>query len=226
MSKVFAVVTSTRADYGLLVPLLRALSHADGIVYRLIVTGTHLSEQHSLTKNQIYKDDYVVAEEVPCLADRGEEPTTAVTASRALYRIASVFSRIQPDAVILPGDRYEIMASAIAASLCRIPIVHLHGGEVTEGAYDEGFRHAISKLSHIHLTATEEYRVPLKNSFRKLTKWRCVPRSFAPAVHTCLNFFLMQGGLSTCRHAQAGKSGAILSDWRCVPRSFAPAVRT
>lgn len=158
MNKVFAVVTSTRADYGLLVPMLRALSRADGIDYRLIVTGTHLSEQHGLTKNQIYEDDFVVTDEVPCLADRGEEPATAVTASRALYRMAGVFSRIQPDAVILPGDRYEIMASAIAASLCRIPIVHLHGGEVTEGSYDEGFRHAISKLSHIHLTAAEEYR--------------------------------------------------------------------
>lgn len=153
-----AAVTSTRADYGLLRPLLLALQADPRFHLRLLITGTHLSPQFGMTWQAIADDGLPVDE----LMDVGINANSAADNTDVMSRCVSLFGRVfavrKPDLLILLGDRYEIFAIAAAATLHNIPIAHLHGGEVTEGASDDVFRHAISKMSHIHFVSTEMHR--------------------------------------------------------------------
>ena len=154
-----AVVTGTRAEYGLLRGVLEEVSSHPDLDLRLIVTGAHLAEAFGATRSEIDADGYRVDEAVEILEGDDDSPLAiSAAAGRAVSGIAAALDRIRPDLVVLLGDRYEILAAAFAALLIGIPVAHIAGGELTEGASDDSMRHAITKLSHLHFTAAESYR--------------------------------------------------------------------
>ncbi|WP_417821478.1 UDP-N-acetylglucosamine 2-epimerase [Terasakiella sp.] len=156
--KKICVVTGTRAEYGLLSNLMSLLRNSPDFTLQLIVTGTHLSQKHGMTVNEIVADGYKIDEQV-FLPFSGDTPlNTALMAAQALDGIAHAYSRLAPDLVILLGDRYEIASAAFAALYLQIPIAHIHGGERSEGVIDEAIRHSITKTANLHFTATELYR--------------------------------------------------------------------
>lgn len=150
-------ITSTRADYGLLRPLLRELASTKEIQLGLLVTGTHLSSSHGFTKSEIVKDGFPIVAEIPIFSDDDSAFSTVLASSKATSGIGKYLSEHTPDLVIVLGDRFEILGAVQAAFLLRIPILHLYGGELTTGALDDSIRHAITKLSHIHCVSAEEY---------------------------------------------------------------------
>lgn len=152
------VVTGSRAEYGLLAGLMRAIAADPLLRLQLLVTGSHLSERFGMTVAAIEADGFIPDARV----DLGLGDDSPVGVARAmaagLAGMAEAFTRLCPDLVVVLGDRYEILAAAQAAMLNRIPIAHLHGGEASEGAMDEVIRHALTKLSHLHFAAAESYR--------------------------------------------------------------------
>ena len=152
-----AVATSTRAEWGLLRPFCVALEKL-GLEVRVVATGTHLSHAFGDTWRAIEEDGFSIDERIPILVDSDDALGESKTMSLALAGTAAYLNRLRPDALLLLGDRYEMLAIAEAAFLLHIPIIHVHGGEVTEGAADDAIRHCITKLSSLHLTCTEEYR--------------------------------------------------------------------
>lgn len=140
------VVTSGRADYGLLAPIVRALQAEPGLEPRLVATGAHLDPEFGETVRQIEADGLPLAARIPW----GPGPA-ADRAGRVLSGLAAFLTADRPDVVLLVGDRFEILAAAQAAALAGVPVAHLGGGDVSEGAMDDAFRHAITKLSHLHL---------------------------------------------------------------------------
>ncbi len=158
MTRRIAVVTGTRADYGLLYWLIHGLHVEETFALQLIVTGMHLMPEFGRTVDVIERDRFPIAAKVD-LALRSDAPGDVARAvGRGTMGFANALERLQPDLVVILGDRFEALAAATAAFTLSIPIAHIHGGEVTEGALDEGFRHAITKLSHLHFTAAEPYR--------------------------------------------------------------------
>jgi UDP-hydrolysing UDP-N-acetyl-D-glucosamine 2-epimerase len=156
--KTIAVVTGSRADYGLQYWLIDAIHRDAGLTLQLIVTGSHLAEQFGRTVDQIRADGFPIAVEVPMIASGDSEWAMARSTGEGVIGMADAFRQLQPDLVVMPGDRFEILAAATAAMLMGIPIAHLHGGEVTEGAVDESIRHAVSKMASIHFVSAEPYR--------------------------------------------------------------------
>ncbi|MCI6649824.1 MAG: UDP-N-acetylglucosamine 2-epimerase [Lachnospiraceae bacterium] len=156
--KKIAVVTSTRADYGILTPLVRKIYKDTRFELELLVTGTHLSEKYGNTQDEIIKDGFPVAHRIQILEDGNTPYDISLTMANAIKGFAEVFRDDRPDIVIILGDRTEILAVASAAMNEQIPIAHLHGGEITEGAVDDCVRHAITKMSYLHFTSTEVYR--------------------------------------------------------------------
>ncbi|MCX7548856.1 UDP-N-acetylglucosamine 2-epimerase [Xanthomarina sp. F1114] len=156
--KNICVVTGTRAEYGLLKPLLDLITKSISLNLQLLVTGAHLSPEFGLTYKSIEADGFSIDEKIEMLLS--SDTATSIVKSMGLGMIsyADAFERLKPDAIVILGDRYEMLAIASAASVYKIPLVHLHGGEITEGAYDDAFRHAITKLSHLHFTSTEDHR--------------------------------------------------------------------
>ncbi|UFJ40051.1 UDP-N-acetylglucosamine 2-epimerase [Brevibacillus humidisoli] len=152
------VVTGTRAEYGLLYWLMKEIQDDPDLELQMVVTGMHLSPEFGLTYRTIVEDGFTIHEKVEMLLS--SDTPVAITTSIGLGTIgfAVAFDRLQPNIVVLLGDRYEILAAAQAALVARIPIAHLHGGETTEGAIDEAIRHAVTKMSHFHFVSTEEYR--------------------------------------------------------------------
>ena len=157
MKKV-AVVTATRAEYGILRPLIFRLKEEQEICLQVIATGTHLSEKYGNTQVEIEKDGINIFRKIPILEEGNTAYDISCTMANALRNFALYFKEEQPDLVIVLGDRTELLGICAAAMNERIPIAHLHGGEVTEGAVDDCIRHAITKMSYLHFPATEEYR--------------------------------------------------------------------
>lgn len=153
-----AVITGTRADYGLLYWLIHDLHHAEDISLQLVVTGMHLMTEFGHTVDVIERDGFPVAARVDLQLSSDSPQAVARAMGVGMIGFADALSRLAPDMVVILGDRFEMLAAASAAFTLRIPIAHIHGGEVTEGALDEGFRHAITKLSAVHFTAAETYR--------------------------------------------------------------------
>lgn len=153
-----AIVTGSRAEYGLLYWLINRIHRDEGVNLQLIVTGTHLSPEFGMTIKEIIKDGFPVAERVEMLLSSDSEAATSISTGLALMGFAKAYERLMPHIVVVLGDRFEIFAAAAAAIPFRIPVAHIHGGEVTEGSMDELFRHAITKMSYLHFTSTEEYR--------------------------------------------------------------------
>ena len=157
MKKV-CIVTGTRAEYGLLRTLIKKIDNDNDLELQLVVTGMHLSPEFGLTYQEIEQDGFMITERNEMLLS--SDTPNGITKSVGLGTIgfADIFTRIAPDMVVILGDRYEALAAAIAAMIHRIPIAHIHGGELTEGLIDESIRHAITKMSMLHFTTTEEYR--------------------------------------------------------------------
>ena len=153
-----AVFTGSRAEYGLLRHLIAAIAADPGFKLQLIVSGSHLSASHGHTLAEIEDDGHQPAALVPLALDHTPPPSMAALSAEALAGVAQALERLQPELLILLGDRYEAFAAAVAAHLMGIPVVHLHGGETTQGAVDDRLRHAITQLSTWHFTAAEPYR--------------------------------------------------------------------
>lgn len=152
------VVTGTRAEYGIFRPLLERLASDSDFDLALFVTGMHLSERFGATVAEIERDGYAIAARIPIdLDDDSEAGVTAATAA-ALAGFGRALAADRPDLLLVLGDRTEVLAAATAALIARVPVAHLHGGELTEGALDDAVRHAVTKMSWLHLTATEGYR--------------------------------------------------------------------
>ena len=156
--KKICVVTGTRAEYGLLTPLMKGIVENSHLELQLVVTGMHLSPEFGNTKELIQKDGFHINEEVEILLSSDTSIGISKSMGLALISFSEVFNRLKPDMIVLLGDRYEAFAVAAAASVAKIPIAHIHGGETTEGAFDEAFRHSITKMSWLHFTSTDEYR--------------------------------------------------------------------
>ena len=152
-----AFFTSTRAEYGLLRPLMAEVASRPGLTMQVIVSGTHLSEAYGATWHEIATDGFPIDAHVEMTVAEDDAEGVALSAAQVLSGVASALARLKPDVLILLGDRYELLAAAQAAVLARVPIAHIHGGEATEGAIDESIRHAITKLSHWHFAAAEPY---------------------------------------------------------------------
>lgn len=156
--KKICVFTGTRAEYGLLRPVIQRLSCSAEIDFRLIVSGSHLSASRGYTEQQILDDGFTDFERVEILLDSDSDVSVCSAMALGLLRYGDVLTRISPELVMILGDRFEALAFAASATICRIPIAHIHGGELTVGAIDDAFRHAITKMSHLHFAATEKYR--------------------------------------------------------------------
>jgi UDP-hydrolysing UDP-N-acetyl-D-glucosamine 2-epimerase len=152
------IATGTRAEYGLLKPLIEKISADDEFTLQLLVTGAHLSPEFGLTYRQIESDGYRIDVKVEMLLS--SDTAEGITKSMGLGMIgyADAFKQLSPDLLVILGDRYEMLAVASTALIFRIPVAHIHGGELTEGAYDDAIRHAITKMSALHFTSTEAYR--------------------------------------------------------------------
>lgn len=156
MKKV-CVVTGTRAEYGLLYWLMKEIEADVELELQIIVTGMHLSPEFGLTYKEIEKE-FTITKKIEMLLS--SDTSVGISKSMGLAQIsfAESFEELRPDIIVVLGDRYEIFSAVSAAMIARIPIAHLHGGETTEGAFDEAMRHSITKMSHLHFTAAEEYR--------------------------------------------------------------------
>lgn len=145
-----AVLTASRAEYGLLRPVIEALSAEPGWQVPLIVSGGHLAPSQGLTVREIEADGWPIAHRVPMLVEGDTPDALARSLALATIGLSDALAALQPDLLLLLGDRYELLAAAQAALLHRVPLVHLAGGDTSEGAYDESIRHALSKLAHVH----------------------------------------------------------------------------
>lgn len=151
------VFTGTRAEYGHLYWLLKDIDQNEKIELQLLVSGAHLSPEFGSTYQVIEKDGFHINEKVEMLLSSDTPLSIAKSVGLGCMGYAEAFSRMQPDCVLILGDRYEALAAAQAAFFLRIPVAHLHGGEITEGAYDDPIRHCITKLSTFHFVANESY---------------------------------------------------------------------
>ncbi|MGF1762547.1 UDP-N-acetylglucosamine 2-epimerase [Aliivibrio kagoshimensis] len=158
MDKKVAVFTGTRAEYGLLFWLLKDIQSDSQLQLQLLVSGMHLSPEFGETYQQIENDGFVIDEKIEILLSSDSAVGTAKSMGLGVLGFSDALSRLKPDVLVILGDRFEALAAAQTAMIMRIPIVHLHGGEITEGAYDDAIRHAITKLSYLHGTSTEAYR--------------------------------------------------------------------
>lgn len=156
-NRIICVVTGTRADYGLLQGLMKEIQADAELQLQIIATGMHLSQQFGLTYREIEQDGFKINEKLEILLSSDTPTAVAKSVGLATIGFADAFNRLQPDVLVILGDRTEALAAAQAAMIARIPIAHLHGGEITEGAIDESIRHSITKMSHLHFVAADTY---------------------------------------------------------------------
>lgn len=150
-------VTGTRADYGIMAPLMRAIADSGEAVLQIVATNMHLSPEYGMTVDEIVADGFVVDRRVESLLSADSPSATVKSMGLTQIGLADAFAELRPDLLVILGDRYEMLAAASAALIFRIPVAHLYGGETTEGAYDDCIRHAITKLSTLHFTSTSLY---------------------------------------------------------------------
>jgi GDP/UDP-N,N'-diacetylbacillosamine 2-epimerase (hydrolysing) len=158
MNRKICVVTGSRADYGLLRSVMQGIKNDPNLIIQVIVTGMHLSPTFGLTYKEIESDGFFIDEKVEVITELDTPEEISQSIAKGIIGCAKAFNRLEPDLVLLLGDRYEIFSAAIAAHVALIPIAHIHGGELTGGALDEAFRHSISKMSSLHFVAAEEYK--------------------------------------------------------------------
>ena len=156
--KKVCVITGSRAEYGLLKNLLFLIKKERLFKLQLVVTGTHLAKKYGFTVREIIEDKFKINNKIDLKLRKDDTFSISNSMSLGLSRFVKVFEKNKPDIIILLGDRYEIFTACIAATLCKVPVGHIHGGEITKASLDEAFRHSISKMSHLHFTATNEYK--------------------------------------------------------------------
>ena len=152
------VITGSRAEYGLLSGLMHAIKEDESLELQVIATNMHLSPEFGLTYKEIERDGFFINKKVEMLLSSDTANATTKSVGLATIGFADAYEDLQPDLIVVLGDRFEILAAVSAALFYKIPVAHLHGGEITEGAYDDCIRHAITKMSHLHFTSTEAYR--------------------------------------------------------------------
>jgi UDP-hydrolysing UDP-N-acetyl-D-glucosamine 2-epimerase len=189
--KSVGVVTTSRADYGIYRPVLRAMRHEKAIDLRLFVSGMHLSPSFGMTVDEIEDDAFRIQERIPTLMASDEPQGVANSMGMGLVGFSSAFERWKPDVLIVLGDRFEMYPAAVAALPFRIPVAHIHGGELTLGAIDDALRHSLTKLSHLHFAATEEYARRIRQMGEE--SWR-VHVSGAPSLDNLAGVDLMSDG--------------------------------
>ena len=155
--KKICIVTGTRAEYGLLYWLMKEIEYSKELRLQLIVTGMHLSPEFGLTYKEIEKE-FKIDKKIEMLMSSDTHIGISKSMGLAQISFSETYTDLEPDLIVLLGDRYEIFSAASAAMIANIPIAHLHGGETTEGAFDESIRHSITKMSYLHFTATDEYK--------------------------------------------------------------------
>ena len=156
--KKICVITGTRAEYGLLSKLMKRIDDCPDMQLQIIATNMHLSPEFGLTYREIEADGFHIDKKVEMLLSSDTRNATTKSLGLGIIGFADAFEDLAPDMVVILGDRYEMLGAASAALLYGIPIAHISGGDVTEGAYDDAIRHSISKMSHLHFTSAEEYR--------------------------------------------------------------------
>ncbi len=157
MKRKICIVTGSRAEYGLLYQLLKGIQKADALELQLVVTGAHLSPDFGNTYREIENDGFEIARKVEMLLSSDTPSAITKATGMGMMGFADAFEDLQPNILIVLGDRFEIMSAALAATFARIPIAHIHGGETTTGAFDEAIRHSITKMSYLHFVAADEY---------------------------------------------------------------------
>lgn len=157
MKRKICVITGTRAEYGLLRWLMRDIQQESKLQLQLIVTGMHLSPEFGHTYSEIEDDGFEIDRKVEMLVSSDSDVGVAKSMGLALTGLSDALNQLSPDLIVVLGDRYEIFSAVATALVMRIPVAHLHGGELTEGAFDDAFRHSITKMSQLHFVATEEY---------------------------------------------------------------------
>jgi UDP-hydrolysing UDP-N-acetyl-D-glucosamine 2-epimerase len=178
-NRLIALVTVGRSDYSIYKPILRALAARNDLRYGLLVSGGHLSAEQGSTVRNIETDGEPILERIPMLLDADDPPSIAASMGLGTTGFGRALGRVRPHILVVLGDRFEMHAAAAAAVPFAIPIAHLHGGEITEGAIDERFRHSLTKLSHLHFVSTE----PAARRIIQMGEesWRVV-RSGAPGL--------------------------------------------
>jgi UDP-hydrolysing UDP-N-acetyl-D-glucosamine 2-epimerase len=182
------VVTGSRAEYGLFYPILIKIRDSNKLELQLICTSSHLSSEYGLTYKQIKSDGFSIIEKIDNLYLTETKASIAKSSGLATSLLSDSFERVRPDIVLLLGDRYETHAAATAALLMNIPIAHIHGGEITEGAVDEQIRHSITKMSHLHFCSTELYRQRVIQMGEESER---VFNSGAPGIDNIINLSLL-----------------------------------
>lgn len=157
-ARTIAVVTGSRAEYSLYRPILQAITEAPGLALRLMVCGTHWSASFGETARRIEADGFPIADRLVTYVESDAPEGIDRSIARGVEQFGAAFAHARPNIVLLLGDRYEMIAAALAALPFALPIAHIHGGELTEGAMDDAIRHALTKMSHLHFAATETYR--------------------------------------------------------------------
>ena len=152
------IVTGTRAEYGLLYWLMKEIQEDGDLQLQIIATGMHLSPEFGLTYRKIEEDGFTIDKKIEMLLSSDTPVGISKSMGLGMISFSEAYADLKPDIVVLLGDRFEIFSAAAAAMIARITIAHLHGGEATVGAFDEAIRHSITKMSHLHFTATEEYK--------------------------------------------------------------------
>lgn len=158
MFKKICVVTGSRCEYGLLYWLMKEMQADPSITLQIIATGMHLSHEFGLTYKKILEDGFHIDQKVEMLLSSDSAVGIAKSIGLGVIGFADAYQQLEPDLVVLLGDRFESLAAAQSAFIAKIPIAHIHGGELTMGAYDDGIRHCITKMSHLHFVATQAYR--------------------------------------------------------------------
>ena len=158
MTRKVCVITGTRAEYGLLRWVMQGIKEDPELTLQVIATGMHLSPEFGLTFHEIEKDGFQIDRKVEMLTSSDTPVGIAKSIGLGLIGFADALNELKPHLIVVLGDRFEIFAAVSAALVARIPVAHLHGGETTEGAFDEALRHSITKMSHLHFVAAEEYR--------------------------------------------------------------------
>lgn len=155
--KKICFITGTRADYGIMAPVMREVADSPDAILQVVATNMHLSPDYGMTVNEIERDGFPVDVKIESLVSGGDADATVKSMAKVLEGLSKAFRILNPDLVVILGDRYEALAAAEAAVVFNIPVAHLHGGETTEGAIDDRFRHAITQLSTYHFASTPQY---------------------------------------------------------------------
>jgi GDP/UDP-N,N'-diacetylbacillosamine 2-epimerase (hydrolysing) len=158
MNRTICVVTGTRAEFGLLRWLMQEIHDIDELELQIVATGMHLSPEFGMTYRDIEDAGFIIDARVEMLVSGNSSAAVTKSVGLGLIGFADAYERLEPDLIVILGDRFEMLAAASAALIAGIPIAHLHGGETTEGAFDEAIRHSITKMSHLHFVAADDYR--------------------------------------------------------------------